>query len=640
MNYKFVGSTRTDVTCVKLEEAVKYCNERERLTLDIETSYKFGGQYDGEGLVPQLSTICMFQIGDENTQFIIDARIIDCSVFKGILEDDGIEIIGHNIKFEYKHILYNYGIRISHMYDTQLAEQITHLGAKYIKLRFSLAALIEKYLGKVVDKSTRLEFSKIGDTPFTKRQIEYGAEDVLHPTLIYNLQKAVIRDKQVGSCVRLENKFVAVLGDIELKGMHFNKEIWEKTYHKNLTLFNAHKKVLDDFVIDNYGGSPFIVKQLDLFSTDVLVDIKWTSSKQVISFFNYLGICPKEVSKTTKKLAYTVNANIVRASLNTMNSEVTPEVKQFILDYLKLKEYEQCITTFGIAFFKYINPVTGRLHSNYRQILNTGRISSSNPNLQNIPSLDGFRSAFDCPEGTKIVNADYTGQEQIILANKSGDADLKYFYEAGLGDMHSFVASKIYPEIGHLSLSDIKRLHPDKRQIAKNAGFAINYGGTGYTISKNLGIPTVQGDAVYDAYFKAFPGLKNYFSKVQKLALQRGYILIDPVTGRKNWFNRPKTPKDRGKIERAALNYPIQGEAGGITKYAPILFRDWILENNYQDRVFITNIVHDEINVECDENLSTEVASNLERCMKQAGDLWCKTIPLGADAVITTYWTH
>lgn len=436
MNYKFVGETRNDVPCVKLEEVVKYCKGKKELTLDIETSYKFGGKYPEEGLSPQLSTICMFQIGDAEVQFIIDARKVDCSVFKDILEDESIRIIGHNIKFEYKHILWNYDIRITNMYDTQIAEQITHLGSKYVKLKFSLEALVNRYLGKTVDKTTRLEFTKIGNKPFSLRQIKYGAEDIIHPTLIYEQQKIQIKEKGVTACVRLENKFIAVLGDIELKGMCFNKEIWENTFEKNKKLFENQKKVLDAFVVKYHSNSDFVKRQLDLFSTETEVLIKWTSSKQVIQFFKYLLICPQEISKTTKKLAYTVNANVLRASLNTLNKDVLPEVKQFILDYLKFKEYEQAVTTFGIDFFKYINPVTNRLHSNYKQILNTGRISSSNPNLQNIPSTEDFRSAFDCAKGSKIVNADYSGQEQIILANKSGDKDLIYFYKQNLGDMH------------------------------------------------------------------------------------------------------------------------------------------------------------------------------------------------------------
>jgi len=260
--------------------------------------------------------------------------------------------------------------------------------------------------------------------------------------------------------------------------------------------------------------------------------------------------------------------------------------------------------------------------------------------LQNIPAEKEFRSAFISPKGWKIVNADYSGQEQIILANKSQDKDLLHFYEQNLGDMHSFVASKIFPELKNISLTDIKKYHKNKRQIAKAAGFAINYGGNGHTISKSLGIPIKQGEEVYNAYFKAFPGLKKYFNIMAKKAHYNGYILIDPISNRKYWFKRPKTTKEKGDIDRLALNYPIQGEAGGITKLAPILFRRWILNNNLQNYIFITNIIHDEINLEVKEEYAELAALNLERCMKEAGAKWCKQIPLGADAVITNYWTH
>ncbi|MGK2864677.1 MAG: DNA polymerase [Chitinophagaceae bacterium] len=115
----------------------------------------------------------------------------------------------------------------------------------------------------------------------------------------------------------------------------------------------------------------------------------------------------------------------------------------------------------------------------------------------------------------------------------------------------------MFSELENVSLDDIKKYHPQKRQIAKAAGFAINYGGNGYTIAKNLGIPESQGEEVYQAYFRAFPNLKKYFTQVQNEALLRGYILIDPITGRKNWFCSPKSEKDVNKIKRNALNYPI-----------------------------------------------------------------------------------
>jgi DNA polymerase I-like protein with 3'-5' exonuclease and polymerase domains len=140
--------------------------------------------------------------------------------------------------------------------------------------------------------------------------------------------------------------------------------------------------------------------------------------------------------------------------------------------------------------------------------------------------------------------------------------------------------------------------------------------------------------------FSSFPELKSYFNKVQRETKKQGYILIDPITGRKNWFHKPKGNKEQGSIDRAALNFPIQGRAGSITKFAGILFRRWILDNKLEDVISITNLVHDEINVEAREDYSELTATNLERCMVEAGKKWCKTVPLKADAVITNWWTH
>jgi DNA polymerase-1 len=616
-----------------IENCHNYLKTKQLISLDIETSYKFGGRYKKykEGLDPYLSNIVMLQIGDINRQYVIDYRDINISMLYPILTDKNIIKVGHNIKFEYKHLYHNDGIRLNNIYDTMVVEQILYNG---LGKSNSLKALNQRYLNKDVDKDTRLEFSHIGNRPFTEKQINYGAEDVLYPLLIREQQLTAIDNKDVNNCVRLEMLFTLVLGDIEYKGMNFNQGLWLDNYEKNKIIYEDKIEILNNFVLDNYFDTDFVSKQFDLFTPDFYCSIQWTSPTQVVKFFRFLGICPKEKGK------YTSEAKVVKASLKTINKNIDEKLKQFLKDYLSYKKYHQACTTFGKKFLKHVNPVTKRLHSSYKQIVTTGRISSSNPNLQNIPAKHGFRSAFDAPKGWKIVNADYSGQEQIILANKSKDKDLIYFYQQGFGDMHSYIASKIYPEISNLSLEDIKKLHPDKRQIAKSAGFAINYGGTGFTIAGNLGVSQQQGDDVYNAYFKAFPGLKKYFDITISNTFRRGYILIDELTGRKCWFEPPKTGQEKGSIARTALNYPIQGEAGGITKYAPILFRKWILDNNLEDYIFITNLVHDEINVEVKEGYLELAAENLERCMKESGDKWCKIVPLTASAVITDFWNH
>ena len=648
----FIGNkTYEQFESATINQCYTYLKDKDVISLDIETTKKYGGKFKGEGLDPYLSKIIMLQIGDENQQFVIDCRNdLDISPILALLTDKTKTIVGQNIKFEYKHMLHTYKVRLERLYDTMIVEQILFNG---LNVKASLKALNEKYLNITVDKSIRDGFAFIGDRDFTVEEIKYGAEDILYPLLIRNYQLKQIEQKQLSNCVNLEMLFIPVLGDIEYKGMHFNKAQWKKTYEENLEIYKKLKQKLNNYVIDNYFETKFIVKQYDMFDDSTKCNISWGSPKQTIDFFKFLGVCPQEISKTTKKLTYTVNANVLKTSLNTINKDVDDELKAFIKLYLLYKKTEQACTTFGIDYFKYINPITHRLHSNYRQILNTGRISSSNPNLQNIPSKESFRSAFNAPENFKIVNADYSGQEQIILANKSGDKDLLFFYNNGFTDMHSFIASKIYNKPFENYIQAVKDNKKDgvelsieqkqlikERQIAKSAGFAINYGGNGHTISKNLGISAEQGDKVYDAYFKSFPGLKDYFRRVQEETLLNGYILIDPITNRKNWFKPPRTSKEKGKVERNALNYPIQGEAGGITKLAPILFRKWILEQGLEEDVFITNIVHDEINVESHNDKTEVTARNLEKYMQAAGDRWCKTIPLKADAVITDFWNH
>jgi DNA polymerase I len=635
MNVYYVGESSlfNEFTNATVEECYNYLKDKKLVSLDIETTYGHGGIYPREGLDPFVSKIVMFQIGDSSRQYVIDYRITNISMLLPILTDKTVTVVGQNIKFEYLFMLHHEKIRLNNVYDTMVVEQILFNG---LQPDASLKGLNKKYLNINVDKGTRLEFLTIGDRPFSKKQIMYGAEDILYPLQIREKQLPDIIKKDLSNCVSLEMLFLEVLGDIEYKGINFDKEIWRRNYEQNHIKYLYLKENLNEWVIEELPYTRFIDRQYDLFAPATKCNINWSSPKQVTDLLEYIDVCPRD--KHTGNL--TANGKVLQASLTSTNKDASNEYKDFIELYLRYKESERSCSTFGIDFFKYVNPVTDRLHSNYKQILNTGRISSSSPNLQNIPSDDGFRSAFTAPQGWKIVNADYSGQEQIILANKSEDKDLISFYEQNLGDMHSFVASKIFPELVGISLDDIKTHHKDKRQIAKAAGFAINYGGNGYTIANNLGISQHIGDEVYSAYFRAFPGLKNYFNRVQKLARERGYILIDPITGRKYWFKYPRSNKAKGEIDRAALNYPIQGEAGGITKLAPILFRRWILENELQDVVFITNLVHDEINVEVREDYAQLAAKNLEICMKKAADKWCTIVPLNADAVITNHWTH
>lgn len=198
-----------------------------------------------------------------------------------------------------------------------------------------------------------------------------------------------------------------------------------------------------------------------------------------------------------------------------------------------------------------------------------------------------------------------------------------------------------------------KKSHPEKRQAAKAINFKLAYGGSAYTLKDDFKVDEETAQDFIDTYFDAFPGLRNFFKSSKRKSMRDGFIEIDPITKRKYFFKdiknlrvykQNKNWKEyfylKGKYERAAVNYKIQGTAGSITKQAGVLFRNWILENNLSGKVDITNIIHDEINVESIKEYSEIAAKALEQCMETAGKPWCKTVPLKAEAKITSYWTH
>jgi len=390
-----------------LQECISYLSGIPTLGLDIETTRKYNKYFDFEGLDPHTSKIVMLQIGDLHNQYVIDTRNVDISPLVPMFGNKDITFVGHNIAFEYKHILKNYGVRLAKVYDTMISEQL--LNNDGVQKSYSLNALNEKYLDITVDKSIRLGFLTIGDRPFSTHEIIYGADDIINPLRIKAYQEVQMsaEHKDIEPVFKLEMRFLLGKAEMEYVGVPFNRHIWESTYNENLKLFNEKTVGLNEFIIANFPNSPFIERQLDLFDESTKCSIQWTSSKQVIEFLNFLGICPRAKSKTTKKVRDTAEAKEVRAIL--LRDDLSDLIKDFVKSYLSMKELEQRVTTFGIKFLKHINPITGRIHSHYKQILNTGRISSSGPNNQNIPAQHEFRSAFCADEGSYLVNADYSG---------------------------------------------------------------------------------------------------------------------------------------------------------------------------------------------------------------------------------------
>ena len=639
------------VNCT-VEQSLEHLETLEWIGVDTETA----------GFDPYTCPLYTLQLGDRNNQYVVDVTTIDINLYKELLETKSL--IGHNLKFDLR-FLYHQRIIPSKVYDTFLGEKTNFLGIE--NHRCSLSACTLRHCGINLDKEERKNITG----KLTEGFVKYSAYDVKYLHEIKDKQNFKQFTDGTTKSMELDNRFVLVLAYIEYCGMKLDVDKWTAKVERVKKDAKEAEEKLNQFILDNKMNK-FIDYQLDLFSSSTKINVNWNSPAQVVEFFQSMGINTKIVEKGEEK-------NTIEASHLVKFANKYPIIET----YLKFKGAQKDIGTYGYNWIEQINPVSGRIHTQFKQLMNTGRLSSGgksgdvkNFNFQNIPSDQETRSCFVASEGNTLVGCDYTGQEQIVLVNKCLDKNLLEFYDNDLGDMHSFVASKMYDELDGMDLNEIKKKHKDKRQSAKVAGFAINYGGSGIGIADQLGLPVEQGQKIYDAYFRAFPGLKSYFDEAKKFGVDNGYVLISPVTGKKSYVEYYKefadikdeltkefwerykqikhvsTPtsramkekvskffRKRGDIERMSLNYPIQGESAEITKLACVFFWEhYLLKKDLLFKVLIINLVHDEIVVETPIEIAEETAQQLEKAMVDAGARFCKRIKLKADPCIAPYW--
>jgi len=614
--------------------------------------------------------LLFIQFGDSENQFVIDIGSINVLQFKSFLEKENVTFIMQNAKFDLR-FLYVKGIYPKKIYDTYLAESILHLGDKMHSK--SLYSLCYNYLGITLDKSVRADIAKEGAT---SRVIHYSAADVKYLTKIMKLQKVLLEKEELTRAVDLENAFVRVLAYVEVCGFKLNIDKWKAKMKIDENILHNYLKQLDNWIIDN-KMEKYIDYQLDLFSADLKTSINWSSSKQVSKLFKELGL----------------NVLDKHGKVSVDSKVISPQKDKhpIVPIYLKYKGAEKVVSTYGQTFLDNVNTKTGRIHTNFTQLMDTSRLSSGGNNtinFQNIPAVPEFkeegiiyaRECFEPEKGNNFIVCDYAGQESVIFANKCLDRNLLDFYDSGGGDMHSYVAKLCYPSVlREVPLEKVKKVRKDLRQNAKAAGFALQFGGVGATIANNLGISKAEGDEVEAAYYRAFPGVKDYFDKVTKLALETGEIIYNDKTKHKRKFTNIKVLKElekdfkkddfwskyrqekskgsddfynyyqpkvkeyfklKGIIERTAKNAPVQGTAASMTKLALILIFKKLELDNKLGKVLIPNIIHDEVVCECVEVESEYWANIVQDCMEKAGAYFCQRVPLKAEPYIGKDWTH
>ena len=641
-----------------VQESLAYLQNLEEVGVDFETL----------GFDPYTDPVISLQLGDDVNQYFIDLGTISIEPYRKLLETK--LLVFQNGKFDLR-FLYHYRIVPSRIYDTFLAERTLYLGID--SHRAGLDALCKSYLDIDLSKEERKNIS----ARLTESLIVYGCKDVEYLLPIKSKQQELIKEKGLEVSIELDNRFVKVLAYIEYCGIKLDVEKWTAKTEKTKKEMLEVKEHLDNYIRSNPGQMrEFVNLQGDLFSSTLGVTINWNSSRQVIRFFNLLGVNTKVKEKGVIK--DTVEQGHIIKFVNKY---------PIIATYCKYKELQKDLSTYGDNWIKLINPVSGRIHTQYKQLMNTGRLSSGGkdkimkvelPNMQNIPSDEETRSCFVSEPGNLLISCDYSSQESVVLTNQSLEPNLLEFYDKGFSDMHSFVAKKMFKELNHLELDEIKKNHKNRRQQSKIVSFCLAYGGSAQALADQLNLTKDEAEDIYNKYFEAFSQLKDYFETGKKEALEKGYVTLSKITGKKCYIdyfeefkelektfdkaywtryrNLKEKAKDspsflemrekvskyfskKGEIERVSQNYCVQGESAEITKLAGIYFwQDYIIPNNLFGIVKLVNVVHDEWVVEAPATMIEEVSREIEAAMEKGADPFCTRVPLKAEPAVATFW--
>ena len=606
-----------------IDDVVKYCSDKQIIAVDTETN----------GLDFTSNEIIMLQIGDKDHQFVIDVRSTDISPLKYILEDREIVKVMHNVKFDYLFIKSKLSITMQNVYDTMLTEKVIHCGKN---IRFGLKDLLKKHFQVEIDKNIRTTFNT--DQPFTKEQIEYGAKDIEYLIKLKDLQEPLINKYKLNNTVELENKAVLAFADIEYNGLNIDKDKWKLVYIENKKQADKLNDKLDLMVLEDIRLQKFVLQyvQGDLFTAIKelrKVGINWDSPKQVLSVFKCILPDLENVNgKYLNKHRYRI-----------------PIINQ----YIKYKEAMKLCTSYGDAFFDNIR-ADGKIHTSFHQILDTGRVSSSKPNMQQIPADNLFRNCFIAPTDWKFVSADYSSQELNVIAFGSKDPVWIEALKRG-EDLHSVCAELVYGDNWTSGAEDncvyfVNKSkcncpkHKSMRTNVKTINFGLAYGMGPHKLADTLNIPISDAKLLIKKYFASFPAIGGFLNKLANFGKKFGYIKTFPPYNRRRWFdswypniwNASESKRELGSIERASKNTPIQGASADMTKLALILIREYIAITKCPVKIVMT--VHDQIDTICHKDYLNEWTAKIKELMELAANKIVTNGLLKAEVGISDYW--
>ena len=519
---------------------------------------------------------------------------------KPLLEDPHLKKVGQHIKYD-MNVLSRYGIAMQGVaHDTMLESYVLNSTGS----RHDMDSLALKYLGRQTTHYEDIAGKGAKQIPFSQVDIEtaghYAAEDAditlqLHQTLWPRLEEV---PSQADVYAEIEMPLVPVLARMEqigvlIDGQRLAEQSREMAKQMSEIENRAHEEAGQPFNL----GSPKQLQQI-LFEKLGLPVIRKTPKGQ-----------PSTAEDVLQELA---------------GDYALPEL---ILEHRSLSKLK---STYTDKLPEEINPDTGRVHTSYHQaVAATGRLSSSSPNLQNIPIRTELgrriRKAFVAQEGFVVLAADYSQIELRIMAHLSGDEGLLEAFRDGV-DIHRATAGEVFD-------SDYEAVTPEQRRAAKAINFGLMYGMSAFGLSRQLNIERGEAQRYMDTYFERYPGVARFMEATRKQAHDQGYV--ETLFGRRLYLNEinASNMQRRQGAERAAINAPMQGTAADIIKRAMIVVDGW-LRDTHADTLLVMQ-VHDELVLEVPEARLDEVRDGVIERMSAAAEL---DVPLVVEAGAGPDW--
>ena len=576
-----------------LQKAVGELSNAEFLGFDTETTE----------LDPYRGNLRLIQLSDGKNTQVIDLKpfaekgdtstMPELAPLRELLSNNRQTKIAHNAKFDSKWVQHHLGAELNGVFDTYLASQLIAAGDQ--DRRHSLADVAQFFISAELDKSQQLSDWSAND--LSQSQVEYAARDAAVMVPLQEQVAARLMTDDLERVANLEFECVMPIAEMELNGFYLDEPRWREQLER---VKIAQAKAADELQDMLSAG----VAQASLFGRS---EINLDSQQQVTDALLNLGV---PVPRTTRAW----------------------EMQPIAADYpvvAKLLEYRgvaKSLTSFGEKILEFIEPKTGRIHADFRQIgAPTGRFSCSNPNLQQIPHDELYRRCFTAPEGRKLVIADYSQIELRILAEFSDDENFINAFISGQ-DFHTITAAQVFG----VKPEDITG---EQRSFAKRLNFGIVYGIGSSRFAMMTGLGQTEAENTMRKYFGTFRGLDKYLRESgNKVVAER-----QARTASGRMMRLRFDENDRQQVSgarRNGINMPIQGTSADILKRAMRLLHDQMKGTSAK----LVNIVHDEIIVECDASEAEDISMRLDKAMCSAGEEYVSKVPVKVDVHITDEW--